>query len=43
MEDIDTVTIEQGDFRRALTSLTPSLSEDELARYAALRNKFLGL
>jgi hypothetical protein len=39
----DTVTVEQGDFHKALGSLTPSLSQDELARYAALRNKFLSL
>ncbi len=39
----DKVKVEQSDFRRALTSLAPSLSQDEIARYAALRSTFLSL
>lgn len=41
--EADDVEVEQCDFQSALASLTPSLSQDELARYAALRNKYEGL
>ena len=42
-EELEDVEVEQGDFLSSLASLTPSLSQDELARYAALQNKYEGI
>lgn len=35
--------VEHNDFEAALAELTPSLSQEELARYLALRQQYRGL
>lgn len=39
-EDLDDVVVEQQDFMFSLRNLTPSLSSEEIARYAMLRDKY---
>ena len=39
-DSLEEVAVEQQDFQASLQSLTPSLSEEELDRYAKLRQRY---
>lgn len=41
-DQIQDVEVEQRDFQASLQSLTPSLSQEELVRYARLRERYEG-
>lgn len=42
LEEVEEIEVEQRDFHSSLANLTPSLSKEELARYAMLREKYEG-